>query len=400
MKPALLIQLTVVMAVISITSCSYDGLSGKAESLADRSPSSDGNSNGNGAGIITAGEWNDLDNWDFWKGLLAEQQQDQDQDQEQQTEEVYSRHLDYWGLSTSCRIPVTIIDRHDNPICGAKVELYRDNEEAPIWTAISDNKGSAELWDEFYAGAHPDIAHCYAISVNGAKAADQVAPNTECIIKAQATSTADKIVDIAFIVDATGSMRDEIQFLKDDLIDILNKVKALQSDKKFRTGTLFYRDEGDEYLTKHDNFSEDPSVTLNFIKKQEAHGGGDFPEAVHTALERTIQNLSWTEGGYARLAFLILDAPPHHNQEVLSSVHRCIKQFAAQGIKIIPVSASGIDRSTEALLRLMAIFTDGTYVFITNDSGVGNSHITPSVGEYQVESLNSLIVRLINKYSE
>lgn len=395
MKPALLIQLTVMMAVISITSCSYDGLSGAAGSLADRSPSSDGNSNGNGAGIITAGEWNDLDNWDFWKALLA----GQNQDQEQQAE-VYGKHLEYWEFSTDIRIPVTITDNQDNPVCGAKVALYRDNEPQPIWTAVSDNKGSAELWDRILAGAHAAEVHSYSISVNGAKAADQVTPNTECAIKASATSTADKTVDIAFIVDATGSMRDEIQFLKDDLIDILNKVKALQSDKKFRTGTLFYRDEGDEYLTKHDNFSEDPSVTLNFIKKQEAHGGGDFPEAVHTALERTIQNLSWTEGGYARLAFLILDAPPHHNQEVLSSVHRCIKQFAAQGIKIIPVSASGIDRSTEALLRLMAIFTDGTYVFITNDSGVGNSHITPSVGEYQVESLNSLIVRLINKYSE
>ena len=77
-----------------------------------------------------------------------------------------------------------------------------------------------------------------------------------------------------------------------------------------------------------------------------------------------------------------------------------MKGYAANGIKIIPVAASGIDRNTEALLRLMAIFTDGTYVFITDDSGVGNHHITPSVGEYQVESLNGLIVRLINKYSE
>lgn len=395
MKPALLIQLTVMMAVISITSCSYDGLSGKAESLADRSPSSDGNSNGNGAGIITAGEWNDLDNWDFWKALLA----GQNQDQEQQAE-VYGKHLEYWEFSTDIRIPVTITDNQDNPVCGAKVALYRDNEPQPIWTAVSDNKGSAELWDRILAGAHAAEVHSYSISVNGAKAADQVTPNTECAIKVSATSTADKTVDIAFIVDATGSMSDEIQFLKDDMMDILNKVKALQSDKKFRTGALFYRDENDEYLTKHDNFSNDPSVTLNFIKKQNARGGGDYPEAVHSALEMTLQNLSWTEGGYARLAFLILDAPPHHNQEVIGSIQKSIKQFAAQGIKIIPISASGIDKGTEALLRLMAIFTDGTYVFITNDSGVGNSHIIPSVGEYQVESLNSLIVRLINKYSE
>ena len=186
----------------------------------------------------------------------------------------------------------------------------------------------------------------------------------------------------------------------DDLMYILNQVIISQSDKSFRTAALFYRDEGDDYLTRHENFSNDPSSTLKFIKKQEAQGGGDYPEAVHTALENAMQNLSWEEGNHARLAFLILDAPPHHSQKILDSLHNSIRLYAAKGIKIIPVAASGIDKSTEFLLRLMAMMTDGTYVFITNDSGVGNDHITPTVGGYQVEQLNQLLVRLIDKYSE
>jgi hypothetical protein len=51
-------------------------------------------------------------------------------------------------------------------------------------------------------------------------------------------------------------------------------------------------------------------------------------------------------------------------------------------------------------MRFFSITTNGTYVFITNHSGVGNSHLEPSVGEYQVEFLNDLMVRLINKYAE
>ncbi|MDD4641760.1 MAG: hypothetical protein PHF92_10450, partial [Bacteroidales bacterium] len=70
------------------------------------------------------------------------------------------------------------------------------------------------------------------------------------------------------------------------------------------------------------------------------------------------------------------------------------------GIKIIPITASGIDKETEFLMRLMAMATNGSYVFITNDSGVGNEHIQASVGEYQVELLNKLMVRLIKKYSD
>ncbi len=49
---------------------------------------------------------------------------------------------------------------------------------------------------------------------------------------------------------------------------------------------------------------------------------------------------------------------------------------------------------------MMAMFTDGTYTFITNHSGIGNDHLTPTIGEYQVELLNDLIVRLVTKYTE
>lgn len=51
-------------------------------------------------------------------------------------------------------------------------------------------------------------------------------------------------------------------------------------------------------------------------------------------------------------------------------------------------------------MRFMAISTNSTYVFITNHSGIGNDHLKPSIGQYEVEKLNDLIVRLIKKYSE
>ena len=51
-------------------------------------------------------------------------------------------------------------------------------------------------------------------------------------------------------------------------------------------------------------------------------------------------------------------------------------------------------------MRFMAIYTNGTYVFITDDSGIGNAHLEPSVGEYQVEKLSDLMIRLIKKYTE
>ena len=167
-----------------------------------------------------------------------------------------------------------------------------------------------------------------------------------------------------------------------------------------RTSALFYRDEGDEYLTRHSDFTEDLSSTAGFINLQNADGGGDYPEAVHTALEKMLQKLSWDETARTRLAFLVLDAPAHYQQDVISSLQQSIRTCAQMGIRLIPVAASGVDKNTEFMLRFFAIATGGTYVFITDDSGVGESHLKASVGDYQVEQLNELIIRLIEYYTE
>ena len=131
---------------------------------------------------------------------------------------------------------------------------------------------------------------------------------------------------------------------------------------------------------------------------QDADGGGDYPEAVHTALAAALQDLSWNESARARIAFLILDAPAHHNSNVISSLQKSVKLFAQSGIKIIPVAASGADKETEFMLRFFDLATGGTYVFLTDDSGIGGSHIEASVGDYKVEPLADIMVRLIEKY--
>ncbi|MBR5499756.1 MAG: VWA domain-containing protein [Bacteroidales bacterium] len=351
--------------------------------------------NGNSlAGVVTAGEWDDLENWGFWNNLMSGQ-----------NEGKFYEYLNYWSLYTGDRFAVTVVDDAGNPVCGAKVELFVDEADKPEWTAISDNQGSAELWFNIHTSIDIDIERTFTAAVNGVKwdgvliptysSADSVRMNT--LVSKPVTTL--KSADIAFIVDATGSMYDEIDFLKDDLLNIIRRASS-GSSVALRTGALFYRDEGDDYVTRIEDFNKDPEKTLKFIGKQEAQGGGDYPEAVHTALEKALQEMSWEEDNYSRLAFLLLDAPPHHQQDVISSLQKSIKAYAANGIKIIPIAASGVDKNTEFILRLMAIFTDGTYTFITNHSGVGGDHIEPTIGDYQVEHLNDLIVRLIKEYTE
>lgn len=365
-------------------------LMGPSGGDSDDSAGNDGNSL---AGVVTAGEWNDLENWGFWNSLM-----------DGQNEGKFYEYLNYWSLYPSDRFAVTVVDEAGNPVCGAKVELFINDAEIPSWTTISDNKGSAELWYNIHTSNDIDEEKSFTAKVNGVKwnepllptynFADQVSMNT--LVANSVTTT--KSADIAFLVDATGSMADEIAFLKDDLLNIIQRAGS-SNGTDIRTAAIFYRDEGDEYITREEDFNKDPEKTLKFIKKQEANGGGDYPEGVHTVLEKALQDLTWEEGNYARLAFLLLDAPPHHQENVIDSIQKSIKAYAACGIKIIPIAASGVDKNTEFILRLMAIFTDGTYTFITNHSGVGGDHIIPTVGEHQIEQLNDLIVRLITEYT-
>ena len=75
-----------------------------------------------------------------------------------------------------------------------------------------------------------------------------------------------------------------------------------------------------------------------------------------------------------------------------------IRTAAQKGIRIVPVAASGVDKSCEFLLRSMAFMTGGTYAFLTDDSGIGYGHTEPTVGSYEVEKLNDMMVRICNKY--
>ena len=335
-------------------------------------------------GLVTAGEWNDLDNWDFYQKTLMK--------------EPFKGFPDDWQMYTNHRIAVAITAKN-KPATNATVTLFRN--DTPIWTTKTDNLGRAELW----VGAFQKEKELNTILLR-LKVNEQWVP-TATISETQVNRIAldetlpspTNLVQIAFMVDATGSMGDELEFLKMDLKKVINEVQKTNTQLKISTATVFYRDEGDEYVVKHSPFTEDINQTTEFISQQRADGGGDFPEAVDKALVQ-LNQLQWQPEARTRIAFLVLDAPPHNKPAVISSIQYSVKTAAASGIKLIPVVASGIDKTTEFLMRFIAMYTNGTYVFITDHSGIGNKHLEPSVGEYQVEKLSDLMVRLIKKYSE
>ncbi|WP_228445608.1 VWA domain-containing protein [Chryseobacterium nakagawai] len=334
------------------------------------------------AGKLTAGEVNDFSKWDYWQDIAAP---------------ALSQYKEEWKLFPDRRVSVQLVNKNKKPVIGKKLRLLNDKKEI-VWQAVSDNKGSAELWIAPRIDDQSSSKKYFITDDKGKILSSNVTlfKKGQNIISLDVPCLEKRNLDLAFIVDATGSMGDEITYLQSELLDVLKKVeKKLANTTDVRYGSVFYRDQGDEYVTREFDFSDKAVNLVNFIKKQRAGGGGDFPEAVVEALDSSIDKLSWSKGNSTKIMFLILDAPPHYSEENINKLYDKIKLAAQKGITIIPLAASDTDKQTEYLMRTFALLTNGTYTFLTNHSGIGNNHIEPTTDSYEVEKLNELLLRLI-----
>ena len=335
-------------------------------------------------GLITAGEWNDLDHWKYWKKLTRRGS--------------VSKMCRYWKYYPKRRVAIQLQNPDKRPLVDVPVAIKLD--DVVVWETRTDNFGRAELWIQPNERRRVRAASKYTLWIN-LRAHSRVKNsryNVQIITLNDIEPKATNHLDIAFVVDATGSMSDELRYLKTELNDVIDKAAATHPEITIRTSAVFYRDKGDDYVSRVSLFDDEATNTIHFIQQQSAGGGGDYPEAVDEALDDAFNTLKWSKSAKNRLLFLLLDAPPHYSQEYVKKIHQLTQTAARKGIKIIPITASGIDKATEFLMRFMAIVTNGTYVFITDDSGIGNKHLKPTVGDYKVEYLNDLLTRLICKY--
>jgi hypothetical protein len=340
------------------------------------------------AGLLTAGEWNDLHNWNrHWVDILADGETDE--------------YQKMYGFFPRQRYTVMLTNDNGFPIADAVVQL-KSTEGTMIWEARTDNTGKAELWAGLFSAKKETERLRVEAWVDGKKhpiANPKPASEGFNYLKINVECSAPKSVDIVWAVDATGSMGDEIEYLKTELLDVIGRAKSRNPGLEYRMGTVFYRDQGDEYVTKNSGLSTDIAKTVEFIQQQFAAGGGDYPEAVHSALEEAIFTQNWSEHAVARICFLVLDASPHQGELINASLQKSIREAARRGIRIVPIAASGIQKDTEFLMKFFGLATNGTYVFLTDHSGIGGKHIAPTTDEYKVEPLNNLLVRLITEYT-
>lgn len=372
------------------------------------------------AGLLTAGEWCDNENWGFLTNL------------------VQTGNFDFnaFGIVPYERVVVHAV-ANGEAAKQVKTELF-SAEGVRLAGAVTDYSGTAYLYyNTFGENAAADYVVLYAkdgtetvqsltdaqtslveISAQNQKNGEQQTPtdgeqqiqpdgqgiaggqeirvrSTEVTVELTGYTAPAKYLDLMFVFDTTGSMGDELLYLQKEFQDIAERV----ADQSTRFSVNFYRDYGDDYVVKANDFLNDISEVAQLLNSESADGGGDYEEAVDLALLNAVSEHAWNENA-VKLMFMILDAPPHNTAEVAANLKQAVNSAAEQGIRIIPIASSGVDTATEALLRDLAMMTGGTYTFLTDHSGIGNSHLEPTIGAYEVENLNDMIVRLIQEYMQ
>jgi hypothetical protein len=198
--------------------------------------------------------------------------------------------------------------------------------------------------------------------------------------------------DLAVVIDATGSMGDEIAFLKAELADIIATLGRRHRGLDIRVALVVYRDQGDEFVTRTFEFTSNMAQVQSNLSAQSAGGGGDMPEAMEVAMTRAV-GLNWRSDAVKSM-LLVADAPPHSGDVPMTWAATEVAR--AKRIQIVPVAASGVDDAAQYIMRAMAAATQSRYAFLTDDSGIGNAHAEPSVDCYHVTKLDSLIARILD----
>ena len=131
---------------------------------------------------------------------------------------------------------------------------------------------------------------------------------------AHATSSELNQVDLALVVDTTGSMGAFIEAARQHMVALL---QALTSEAaipiELQVGLVEYRDhppQDNSFVFREHALTARLDHVQRDIAALKPDGGGDGPEAVYDGLRGACENLAWRAHS-RRLAVLIGDAPPH-----------------------------------------------------------------------------------------
>lgn len=194
------------------------------------------------------------------------------------------------------------------------------------------------------------------------------APARVAVTKTAAPPAAPR-VEVAFVLDTTGSMGGLIDGAKRKIWSIARRIGEGRPRPDLRIALVGYRDVADEYVTRVHDFSRDMDEVNERLMAFHANGGGDGPEHVSAALGAAVDQLSWSQGPALQIVFLVGDAPPHVDYQDGHDYARYARAARARGIAVETIQCGG-DPVTARFWQEIARLGDGHYARIDSQGGM------------------------------
>ena len=330
-----------------------------------------------------------------------------DVDDNAQWDDYLLYRLNYEGAPA---IDVDVTARHQifvrngagTPILGAVLRFKQSGEEVAMLRTQSDGRAyffPSALPEEKQSGLYEVTAEfggtvtTFELEAAGSQRLWEID-----LVDSQST-TEETRLDLFFLIDTTGSMADEIEQLRENIRAIAGQIDALPSQPNVRYGMTVYRDRGDVYTTRTFEFTPDVEFFAEGLSEVVADGGGDYPEDLSEGLYKAVRVPEWRVEETISLLFVITDAPPqliYEDQDFSYATE--MAKAAERGIKIYPIGSSGLDEQGEYVLRQMAQYTGGRFLFLTygaGGAGTTGEESNLAVADYDVTSLDGLVLKII-----
>ena len=169
-------------------------------------------------------------------------------------------------------------------------------------------------------------------------------------------------MQVVFALDATGSMSGLINAAKDKIWSIVSSLTQTQTTPDIEVGLIFYRDRGDEFITKRIQLTDSMDMVYGELMHIEAKGGGDSPESVNQGLNEAVELFNWDKDTTTyKAVFLVGDFEPHMNYKNDVPYFVTCKIARSRDI-VLNTILMGTNKVAEKIWKEIAVCNDGAYV--------------------------------------
>jgi hypothetical protein len=344
---------------------------------------------GNRAPSVKAGSHDDNEEFPFYRDYCAKK--------------FAKQEIPYpWNISE--RYIMRILDRDSNSIVNQTVYLA-DKSGKRIFTATTPASGEFVVFPFMDLGEqYKNISDFRCMTGNATFPVVKGKEDRISIVLPEKRQLPGRMrLQVCFLLDATGSMGDEIRQLQDVIFSIHSRLLSLPARPQIDFSVVAYRDSTDAFVVKGHPFTSNIDSFQIALESVQAVGGGDYPEDMEAGLNYCLDSLAWNAAAL-KFIFPMGDAPPHLNNKTRNYV-RAARLCREKGIMECPIGASGLMEDGEFIYRQLAVITHGEFVFLNyGEKGESDgtataidpgkvSHHTGS--NYTVRRLDDIVVGIV-----